>query len=144
PESLALKIKKEDSLTVTIPSAEFATTGTVTEISPAADLASRTALVKIRIDGNSALQPGQYARVALPGAAGVNAFLVPESALSRFGQMERLFVVQNNKAQLRLVRSGEHREGRVEILAGLNGGEQVVIQGGERLVDGQPVKIVPQ
>jgi membrane fusion protein (multidrug efflux system) len=115
----------------------------VTEISPAADTASRTALMKIRIDGNPALQPGQYARVALPGSAGVNAFMVPESALSRFGQMERLFVTQNGKALLRLVRSGERREGQVEILAGLNAGEQVVIQTGAQLVDGQPVRIVP-
>jgi len=143
PEALSMKIKKGDSLAVTIPSAGFADTGTVTEISPAADTASRTALVKIRIDGSSALQPGQYARVALPGLAGVSAFLVPESALFRFGQMERIFVTKNNTAQLRLVRSGERRDGQVEILAGLNGGEQVVVQGGERLVDGQPVKIVP-
>ncbi|MCX5863715.1 MAG: efflux RND transporter periplasmic adaptor subunit [Deltaproteobacteria bacterium] len=143
PEGLALKIKKGDALAVTVPAAEFAKSGTVTEISPAADTASRTALVKIRIDGTSALQPGQYARVALPGGAGVNAFLVPESALSRFGQMERLFVIQNGKAHLRLVRSGERREGQVEILAGLNAGEQVVIQSGAQLVDGQPVHIVP-
>lgn len=143
PEALALKIKKGDPLAVTVPTAEFSQAGTVTEISPAADTASRTALVKIRIDGGSALQPGQYARVALPGAAGASAFAVPETALSRFGQMERLFVIQNNKAQLRLVRSGEHLDGQVEILAGLDAGEQVVVQGGERLVDGQPVRIVP-
>jgi len=143
PEGLALKIKKGDTLAVTVPAAEFSKTGTVTEISPAADTASRTALVKIRVDGGSALQPGQYARVALPGAAGVSAFMVPESALSRFGQMERLFVIQNGAAHLRLVRSGEHRAGQVEILAGLNAGEQVVVQSGAQLVDGQPVNIVP-
>jgi RND family efflux transporter MFP subunit len=143
PEALALKIKKGDTLTVTVPAAEFSKSGTVTEISPAADTASRSALMKIRVDGSSALQPGQYARVGLPGSAGVSTFQVPESALSRFGQMERLFVIQNNKAQLRLVRSGEHLGGQVEILAGLNAGEQVVVQGGDRLVDGQSVHIVP-
>ncbi|MFA7347078.1 MAG: efflux RND transporter periplasmic adaptor subunit [Desulfurivibrionaceae bacterium] len=143
PEGLAMKIKKGDPLAVTVPAAEFSQTGAVTEIGPAADIASRTALVKIRIDPNPALRPGQYARVALPGGAGVNTFQVPETALFRFGQMERIFVVRDNTAQLRLVRSGEHRDGQVEILAGLNGGEQVVIQGGERLVDGQPVTIVP-
>ncbi len=143
PEALALKIRKGDTLPVIVPAAEFSRTGTVTEISPAADTASRTALIKIRIDGTAALRPGQYARVALPGGAGVSTFLVPETALLRFGQMERLFVTQNGTAHLRLVRSGEHREGQVEILAGLNGGEQVVVQGGERLVDGQPLHIVP-
>lgn len=143
PEGPALKIKKGDPLAVTVPAAEFSQTGTVTEIAPATDTASRTALVKIRIEGPAALQPGQYARVALPGAAGVKTFSVPEAALLRFGQMERLFVAQDGTAHLRLVRSGERRDGQVEILAGLNGGEQVVIQGGERLVDGQPVRIVP-
>ena len=143
PEGLALKIKKGDTLAFTVPAAELSKSGTVTEISPAADTASRTALVKVRVDDGSALQPGQYARVALPGTAGVNAFLVPESALSRFGQMERLFVIQNNTAQLRLVRSGEHRDGQVEILAGLNAGEQVVTQSTAPLLDGQSVRIAP-
>jgi RND family efflux transporter MFP subunit len=142
PEGMVLKIRKGDTLAVSIPAAEFSQAGTVTEIGPAADSASRTALVKIRIDGDGDLRPGQYARVSLPDAAGVATFLVPKTALLRFGQMERLFVIENDTARLRLVRSGEHREGEVEILAGLNGGEQVVIQGGERLVDGQPVTIV--
>ncbi|PKN19556.1 MAG: efflux RND transporter periplasmic adaptor subunit [Deltaproteobacteria bacterium HGW-Deltaproteobacteria-3] len=143
PEGAALKIKKGDALAVTVPAAEFSQTGTVSEIGPSADTASRTALVKIRVHGGDSLRPGQYARVALPGGDGVNTLLVPETALFRFGQMERIFVIHNNTAQLRLVRSGEHREGQAEILTGLNGGEQVVIQGGERLVDGQPVTIVP-
>ncbi len=142
PEGLALKIKKGDTLAVNVPAAEFSKTGTVAEISPAADTISRTAQIKIRIDNGSTLRPGQYARVGLPGTAGVNTVLVPEAALLRFGQMERIFVTQNGIAHLRLVRSGEHRDGQVEILAGLNGGEQVVVQGGERLVDGQPVRSV--
>lgn len=142
PEGAALKIKKGDALAVTVPAAEFSQTGTVTEIGPSTDTASRTALVKISIHGGDSLRPGQYARVALPGEGGAKALLVPETAVFRFGQMERVFVVHNNTAQLRLVRSGEHLEGRVEILTGLNGGEQVVIQGGERLIDGQPVAIV--
>lgn len=142
PEGPALKIKKGDQLAVTVPAADFSQNGTVAEIAPASDSASRTALVKIRITGAAALRPGQYARVSLPGAAGLTAFLVPEAALSRFGQMERLFVADNGTARLRLVRSGEHREGQVEILAGLDDGEQVVVRGGERLVEGQPVRIV--
>lgn len=143
PEGLALKIKKGDTLVVNVPAAEFSRTGTVTEISPAADTASRTSLVKIRIDTDAGLRPGQFARVAFPGAADVKTFLVPETALSRFGQMERVFVAHNGTVQLRLVRSGVHLEGMVEILTGLNPGEQVVVEGGERLVDGQPVRIVP-
>lgn len=142
PEGLALKIKKGDPLVVNVPAADFSRAGTVTEISPAADTASRTSLVKIRIDTDAGLRPGQFARVAFPTASDITTFLVPETALSRFGQMERVFVTHNDTVQLRLVRSGEYREGMVEILTGLNPGEQVVVEGGERLVDGQPVRIV--
>jgi RND family efflux transporter MFP subunit len=143
PENLALKITRGDTLAVDVPAAGFSRTGIVTEIGPASDTASRTALLKIRVGGNGTLRPGQYARVTLPGIAGVDTFMVPESALSRLGQMERVFVIRNDTARLRLVRSGERRNGQVEILTGLNEGEQVVVQGGERLVDEQPVRLVP-
>jgi hypothetical protein len=53
--------------------------------------------------------------------------------------MERLFVVADGLARLRLVRSGARTAGEVEILSGLQAGESVVVQGNRQLVDGQPV-----
>ena len=43
--------------------------------------------------------------------------------------METVFVVVQNHAQLRIVRTGERANGKVEILAGLDPGESVVGQG---------------
>jgi multidrug efflux pump subunit AcrA (membrane-fusion protein) len=57
------------------------------------------------------------------------------------GQIECVFVAVNQHAQLRLVRTGEHTSGEVEILAGLSSGERVVSQGAESLRDGQPVTL---
>ncbi|MEJ2031513.1 MAG: efflux RND transporter periplasmic adaptor subunit [Deltaproteobacteria bacterium] len=143
PEVLALKIHLGDKLTVRIPAAEVQTIGVVREIAPSADSESRTTLVKVQLNGDNTLRPGQFAKVVLPGAP-VKTFLVPEGAVSRFGQMERVWVVQNGTARLRLVRTGEHQAGQVEILAGLNAGDQVIVQGGKQLVDGQPVQIISQ
>ena len=56
--------------------------------------------------------------------------------------MEQIFVIENNKAHLRLVRSGAILGDQTEILAGIEEGETIAIPGNEQLVDGQPVTIV--
>jgi RND family efflux transporter MFP subunit len=141
PEALALQIRRGDQLSIQVPAAGFSGSGKVSELAPAADAQSRTTMVKLAIDGAVGVQPGQYVRVMLPTAP-LDTLRVPETAVLRFGQMERLFVVANGKAELRLVRTGEHRNGKIEILAGLEDGEQVVIRGNDQLADGQPVKVV--
>ena len=145
PEGLLAQVKQGGSLPVTIPAANFNGNGTVAEIAPGADAASRSATVKLNISG-SGLLPGQFARVTLAGApttATAAALTVPATAVVGFGQMEKLFVVENGTAHLRLVRTGETRDGKVEILAGLAPGEQVVSEGAESLQDGQPVRVKP-
>jgi len=52
-----------------------------------------------------------------------------------------VFVNNNGRADLRLVKTGARRNGTVEILAGLAAGEQVVIEGGATLREGQPLEV---
>ena len=47
------------------------------------------------------------------------------------------------EAQLRLVRTGTTLHDQVEILAGLESGEQIAIPTKPALVDGQPVTVIP-
>ncbi|NTV13098.1 MAG: efflux RND transporter periplasmic adaptor subunit [Desulfobulbaceae bacterium] len=142
PEALLAQIKSGDSLALTIPAANFSGPGRVAEIAPAGDPASRTATVKLAITAPG-LRPGQFARVTLPGTSTDNTISLPATAVIAFGQMEKIFVVENGAAHLRLVRTGERHEGRVEILTGLVGNEQVVSEGGAGLSDGQPVQVQP-
>lgn len=142
PEALLAQINSGDALALTIPAAEFTGMGRVAEIAPAGDPTSRTALVKLAVAAPG-LRPGQFARVTLPGNGGDNSISLPAAAVIAFGQMEKIFVVDNSIAHLRLVRTGEHHDGRVEILSGLNGSEQVVSEGGGALSDGQAVRVQP-
>jgi RND family efflux transporter MFP subunit len=142
PEAFAHQIKQNEELPVSVPTADFVGKGRVAEIAPMADPLSRTATVKIAIAALPRLRPGQFARVTLAGKVNA-ALLVPESALLTFGQMERAFVVMNDEARLRLVRSGAHSNGLVEIVSGLNEGDQVIIANNDRLSDGQPIRILP-
>lgn len=142
PEAQFQGVKPGDSLPVRVPGANLDTTGQVAEIAPTADAASRTALIKLDLAPNPALRPGQFVRVIFPGAS-TKTLMVPTQALFPFGQMERIFVVTDDHAHLRLVRSGMQRDGMIEILSGLNPGEQVVVRGEKQLADGQPVRVTP-
>jgi RND family efflux transporter MFP subunit len=142
PEAFAQQIRQDSELPFMVPAADFSGKGRVAEIAPVADPLSRTATVKIAIEAQPRLRPGQFARVTLAGPA-VTALLVPASALVTFGQMEQVFVVQDNKARLRLVRSGSRNNGMVEIISGLGGGEQVVTSNASNLIDGQPLRVMP-
>jgi len=142
PEAQLSTIKSGDLLPIRIPAADLEATGTVAEIAPAGDAASRTSVVKLNLPLASRLRPGQFVRVILPGGSS-KTLLVPESAYSVFGQMERVFVVEENRAHLRLVRSGQRRDGQLEILSGINPGEQVVVQAKGQLQDGQAVRVTP-
>ncbi|MEW6427943.1 MAG: efflux RND transporter periplasmic adaptor subunit [Thermodesulfobacteriota bacterium] len=142
PESMLDRLRPEMVLPVRVPVAGFSGNGAIVEIAPATEAASRTATVKIAIAGGQTLRPGQLARVILPASA-ADTLVVPRAAVIPFGQMEKIFVAEKGVARLRLVRTGEQHGERVEILTGLDGGEQVVIEGGEKLNDGQPIRVLP-
>ena len=56
------------------------------------------------------------------------------------GQLEIVFVVANQHAQLHLVKTGKRFGDEVEILSGLDAGDAVVVDGAAQLTDGQPVE----
>lgn len=138
PEALGGLVARGDSLEVTVANAGAVVTGLVTEVSPVADPVSRTFLVKIALPDHPALRSGRFARVAVPTEAVVT-FLVPEGAVARVGQLERVFVVDGDRARLRLVKTGVHRGDRVEIVAGLDAGERFIVESDGVLRDGQRV-----
>ena len=161
PEGLILKVRKGDVLPVSVPAAGVTLNGEVAEVAPAADPSSRTASVKINITAAADLRPGQFARVTLTNE-GEKSLVISEKAILSFGQMERVFLVEDagqgrpsvasakdgagatNIAHLHLVRTGARYNGQVEILAGLIPGDRVVVSGADKLQDGQPLDVKPQ
>lgn len=116
--------------------------GRLVEMSPAADTASRTRLAKIALPEESSARSGQFARIYWPIGT-ENLLSIPRAALQRFGQLERVFVVTEGRAHLRLVRSGATLSDNVQIFSGLTAGESVVVNPPAELRDGQPVRVSP-
>jgi RND family efflux transporter MFP subunit len=140
PEQAATSLRIGDFLPVVIQDGAAPVAGRIEELSTAADALSRSVLVKVALPAGSA-RSGQFARLQVTAGQSDSLFISPE-ALTRFGQMERVFVVTDGRAVLRLVKSGRASGDRVEILAGLNAGEQVVFAPPAALRDGQ--RITPQ
>jgi RND family efflux transporter MFP subunit len=139
PTLLASRVLPSAKLPVRADTLPYALTGTVAEISPAADSASRTVRMKVDLPETAGLRTGQFGRLAVP--VGEASFLfVPPPALVRRGQLEILFVAADGKAQMRLVRAGKETSQGLEILAGLAPGEVVVVEGSANLRDGQPLQ----
>lgn len=111
------------------------------EWSPAADPASRTRLVKLVLAADSPVRSGQYVRVGWPAGETTSLWL-PAEALSNYGQMERVFLVEEDSLRLRIIKTGIREGGWIQVLAGLEPGDRVVLSPGNRLKDGQPAEVI--
>ncbi|HEX2855300.1 MAG TPA: efflux RND transporter periplasmic adaptor subunit [Opitutaceae bacterium] len=142
PEALIGRVGLGNQLAVRIGAAAAAIEGAVVELAPVANPSSRTFLVKLDLPASENLRSGQFGRVLVP-VGETRSIQVPVSALVVRGQLETVFVVEKQIAQLRLVRTGRRTDTEVELLSGLVAGESVVIEGAENLRDGQPVTLKP-
>jgi len=70
------------------------------------------------------------------------ALKVPVGALFRRGGRWAAFVLSNGRARLRPVTVGRSGGGETQIVSGLKAGEEVILYPGDRVRDGQRVKVV--
>jgi RND family efflux transporter MFP subunit len=116
--------------------------GTVGEIQPGADPASRTYLVKINLPVLEKLMTGMYGE-ALFEAGSRPGFWLNGSSVVKQGQLEGVFVVdKESRARLRLLKLGEVAAREVEVLSGLEAGESYVVEGMAALKDGSRVEVL--
>lgn len=140
PDSLAARLSVGESVHAEVPAAGASFTAALVELSSAADPAARTVPAKFSVPTGAAVRSGQFARLQLQGRP-VPALLAPAAAVSRVGQLERVFVVgSDNRAILRLVKTGAVRGDVVEILSGVAAGERLVLNPPADLREGQPVE----
>ena len=90
------------------------------------------------------LLPGMYVRAQLQQAAVGGAILLPQQAVQRSQQGDSVKVVgADGMVETRPVKIGNGKDGQWVVLSGLNDGDQVVIDGFQKMMGKAPVKPVP-
>jgi len=90
------------------------------------------------------LLPGMYVRVRLQQAQANGVIELPQQAVTRSGTGDSVMVVgADGKVSPRPVKIGSGKDGKWLVLDGLKAGEQVMVDGFQKLRGDAPVKAVP-
>lgn len=138
-----IQIGQEVDINVNVlPEEKF--TGRITFIAPKSD-ASLNFPVEIEVQNRGNLKAGMYATAVFKtnhGAETQNMLTVPAEAFVNGVSSGQLFIVNNGTAKLIKVTTGKVYGDKVQILSGLNGGEQVITSGQINLDNGSKINIV--
>jgi membrane fusion protein, multidrug efflux system len=141
PENFLSTLREGLAVRATAPAfAGRSFTGKVSSIDSRVDMNTRTVTVRALLaNEDGALRPGMFLNVALANDERESLF-IPEQALTPEAERQFVFVVADGKVQRREVRIGARRPGSVEVLAGLTAGEQVIVEGTQKVRDGVAVR----
>lgn len=141
PENFLAALREGLSVRATAPAFPGRTfAGKVASIDSRVDFATRSVTVRALLaNEDGALKPGMFLNVSLANDER-EALVIPEEALTPEAERQYVFVVADGKAERREVRIGGRRPGSVEIVAGLAAGEQVIVEGTQKVRDGGPVR----
>ena len=142
PDALIAKLRLGQKISVVVADKELEST--VGEIAPASDSDTRTTLVKLDLPKVAGVRVGAFARVSVP-AGEIKDIRVPKAWIVQRGQLDLVWVNEKDTARLRLVRTGTENKNGMEITAGLDAGDEVILpgkdgEGTKGLCEGDDVK----
>jgi membrane fusion protein (multidrug efflux system) len=125
-ESLAHRLTIGEDVGVEIEGIEKECFGTISEIVPEAQAASRAFEVKVTGPCPRGVYTGMFARMRIP--LGEEELLaIPRRAIRNVGQLELVNVLEGDRAVRRAVRTGRTLGQNIEVLSGLRAGELVIV-----------------
>ena len=118
--------------------------GTVNYVSPSVDQTARTVAVQALVQNTkNLLSPGMFIHVAQQINIRKDALVIPEQALLVDIKGSYVYKIVNHKAVRVGVSVGTRKQGVAQITSGLQAGDQVVVAGQQKLIEGTAVQIVP-
>jgi membrane fusion protein (multidrug efflux system) len=116
--------------------------GQVLTVGSRVDPVTRSVVVRAQIPNREGkLKPGMFMTVRL--LHGTGTLVLPEQALVPERDRQFVFGVRDGKAYKTEIVVGRRRPGEVEVLQGLSVGDEVIIEGTQKVRDGVGVRIAP-
>jgi len=115
--------------------------GQIKRLSPVIAQQNRMLLVEADVQNDGSLRPGSFAKAEIVTNDSKMAVTVPNNSIVTFAGIEKVIVVQNGKALEKPITTGRRSGDWTEILAGVNVGDQVIVDPGN-LQSGMAVEVV--
>ncbi len=141
PEKYASRMKQGGEITFRVKGDEREFDGVIYAIEPSVNADTRALQLRARSPNpNRALVPGAFADIEIVVAEIDSAVTVPSIAVIPELGGKKVFVLENGKAQERVVETGIRTDERVQITKGLAPGEQVIVSAIQQLRSGLDVE----
>lgn len=142
PESVALKVRIGQAVEIFSPLIPGdSVTAEITELQPSVGLGSRAIMAIVDLDNPGSLRPSATLTGKVLVETRKAVVMAPIMSIVRRPVGDMVYVINGGKAEARLVVTGYHNGGFIEILSGLTGDETVATDGAGFLTDGASVTI---
>lgn len=143
PENYVAKIRKGMPVVITVPDINESFNSSISLISETINVNSRSFLAESKVPSRSTIKPNQVSLVKILDHQSKNAIVVPVETVQadEKGKYVYVSVTENGKmvARKREVTIGEFYDDMIEVMSGLNAGEQLITKGYQGLYDGQRI-----
>jgi len=140
-EDLFAVLRSGDEAEIIIDGQEKPLVGTIYTLVSAANPKSRTHTVKLSFPVITNINSGTFARVGFKRGER-QTMMVPKAAVLNRSGVEGVFVVENGKAYFHMVRLGESIGDRIEVQAGVNLGDTIVVDNNISLLNGDNIDVI--
>jgi RND family efflux transporter MFP subunit len=141
PERDASTVRFGQNVRVTVEGDANVYVGQIKRLSPVITAQNRMLMVEADVQNDGRLRPGSFAKAEIVTNEAKMAVTVPNNSIVTFAGIEKVIVVQNGKALEKPVTTGRRNGDWTEIVAGLNIGDQVIVEPGN-LQSGMAVEVV--
>lgn len=117
--------------------------GKITFIAPKADASLKFPVeIEIKNNSNNDLRAGMYGTAYFGNKDSSKVLTIDRNAFVGSVNSNKVYVIKNGKAVLKTIVSGRNFGDYIEVVSGLNNGEQIVTSGQINLYDQAPVQII--
>ncbi len=147
PESLIAQIRQGQKVSVHLDALNQDLPGTVSQIIPSADPATRNFTVKVALERTPQVIPGMFGRLNLANQSIAQkpsdhaVLMISKSAIVQQFGITGVYKVVNGETSFQSITTGKTYGSDIEVFSGLKAGDQLVINPSPALKDGTPVQL---
>lgn len=142
-DTYAGSVRKGDVVLVNFPDIKRELKTRINFVSTTVDPLSRTFTIEAPLPSDGSLKPNMLAQVKINDVNKANALVINQNLIQNTenGQLVYVAVNEGGKrvAKSRKITTGQSYGGQIEVVAGLQPGDQLVTQGYQELTDGTPI-----